>query len=297
MSTQNDLLEPVDNIEVEIVDDTPEADRGRKPLPYDALDDAHSSVDNELPEKTRKRINELTKAAHDARREKEQALREHNEAIAYAKAKHDETMALRAKYAEGEKLFVANVRQNLGTHLQQAEQEIQAAYEAGDAKRMAQATAAMADISARKQQVEQYQPPAAKIEQFPQQPVKPQPTPQVQEWMERNPWFSRDQGMTQQAYLTHERLVREGVQPDTQEYYARIDKTMRAVYPEKFAEEGGTVVNTVASVPVASGRSAAAGPTPTKVRLTDSQVKLCTSLGITPQQYAAEMLRLNRANN
>ena len=60
--------------EIEVVDDTPEQDRGRKPMeepPKEMSDDELSKYD----ESVRKRIQHFTKGYHEERRAKETALR------------------------------------------------------------------------------------------------------------------------------------------------------------------------------------------------------------------------------
>ena len=80
-------------VEVEVVDDTPAADRNRKPS------DPPEEVTNEelenYSEKVKKRIQHFSKGYHDERRVKEQALREKEEAIAYAQQLVNENQKLK----------------------------------------------------------------------------------------------------------------------------------------------------------------------------------------------------------
>ena len=61
--------------EVEVVDDTPEVDRGRKPLDRPVNDPTDDEL-QDYSEKVRARIKELTHARHDERRQKEAVARE-----------------------------------------------------------------------------------------------------------------------------------------------------------------------------------------------------------------------------
>jgi len=64
-----------DDIEIEIVDDTPPQDRGRKPLERDVEDPTEEEIES-YSANVKNRIKELTHARHDERRVKEATLRE-----------------------------------------------------------------------------------------------------------------------------------------------------------------------------------------------------------------------------
>ena len=102
--------------------------------------------------------------------------------------------------------------------------------------------------------------------------------------------------MTSFAYGVHERLVRtEGVDPDTDEYYQLIDQRMKEVFPTHFSGDSGGVVVEAASRrkvnPVVAPASRHSGAIPRKVTLTQTQVRLAKRLGLTPQQYAVQLMK------
>jgi hypothetical protein len=66
------------DIEVEIVEDTPERDRGRKPLDREVSDPTDEEIES-YSDNVKKRIKDLTHARHDERRAKEALLREKEE--------------------------------------------------------------------------------------------------------------------------------------------------------------------------------------------------------------------------
>ena len=124
-----------------------------------------------------------------------------------------------------------------------------------------------------------------------QQPLDPKTI----EWLRDNPWFGPkgDEEMTSFAYGVHENLVtNEGVDPRSDDYYKRIDDRLRSVFPDKFGGENGAeepaasprTRTVVASANRSSGR-------PRKVQLTSTQVDLAKRLGITPEQYAKQLLK------
>ena len=67
-----------DEIEIEVVDDTPERDRGRKPLDREVADPTDDEIES-YTQGAQKRIKELTHARHDERRAKEALAREKEE--------------------------------------------------------------------------------------------------------------------------------------------------------------------------------------------------------------------------
>src|SRR3989304_9378302 len=69
---------PEDEIEVEIVDDVPEADRGRKALD-EVVDDPTDEEVSQYSAKVQDRIKKLTHARHDERRQRETIQRERDE--------------------------------------------------------------------------------------------------------------------------------------------------------------------------------------------------------------------------
>jgi hypothetical protein len=120
------------------------------------------------------------------------------------------------------------------------------------------------------------------------------PDPKALEWQERNEWFGTDSEMTSFAYGVHDKIVSEGVDPDTDEYYELIDTRMRQVFPDQFSSETTVVEDesprTQASNVVAPAKRGAKG-SPRKITLTATQLRLAKRLGLTPQQYAAQLLK------
>jgi hypothetical protein len=106
------------------------------------------------------------------------------------------------------------------------------------------------------------------------------------DWASRNEWFQKDKAMTGYAYGIHEELVEDGIDPRSDEYYRQIDSKMREAFPHKFGHQRqqGTVV-------APSSRSTKA---PRKVTLTQSQVALAKRLGISPEKYAAQLMKETR---
>jgi len=294
-------IDDEDDFELEVVDDTPEQDRDKARRPDGA--EPELPEDDEIAsysESVQKRIKKLKYEFHEERRAKEEAARLRDEAITFAQKERDEKLRLQRMLEEGEGVLVNQAKQRLAVQLAQAKVDFKNAYETGDADAMAEAQSKMADLKNEEFRLNAYKPPArtqAPVQQAPVQqpkPTVPAPSGKAQEWAQKNPWFMRngDEDITALAMGTHEKLVRSGVAPDTEQYYTQIDDAVRRAFPDRFADASEEVKpqrRQAGNVVAPAGRASA--QTPRKVVLTSTQVALAKRLGLTPQQYAAQMLK------
>lgn len=306
MTIDKPMAEEADDngIEIEIVDDTPEEDRNRSRRP----DDVEPEVPDEdeiasYSEKVQKRIKKLKYEFHEERRRKEAAMREIEEAAQITRRLLEERNQMAERLAAREEALLEQAKVRTQTQLERAEREYRDAYESGDADKIIQAQREIVKLATEQREIETYRPvPPQRIE--PEQ-VRPQaaavsePDEKAKRWLKANPWFGQDEEMSGYAYGVHERLIkREGITPLTDEYYQRIDAAMRRRFPENFEEEGGEEVDlqprsaTPRRTPVVAPatRSVAAKP-PRKLQLTPAQVSLAKRLGLTPEQYAEEVVK------
>jgi hypothetical protein len=300
--------EPEDDIELEIVDDTPPKDRNRKPLPDEVKEELDNEVEaEEYSAKVKQRIDQLKKAWHDERRAKEEAAREREAAAEYAKQLQAERDRLRGELSQGESWALEQAKERAELAVAAAKRDYRDAYELGDSEAIAEAQQKLARATYQADQVSamapryaaqensalQQQP--AQVYNQPQQPRvrAPEPDSQAREWGERNKWFGPDDEMTSFALGLHQKLVKEGIPPSTSEYYERIDARMREVFPDKFEDAAPKKEKRRPSTVVAS-----AGRTPKgkKVVLTQSQVAMAKRLGISPEAYAREVMKLENSN-
>jgi len=125
-----------------------------------------------------------------------------------------------------------------------------------------------------------------------QKPKVPEPDAKTKAWAAQNEWFGNDSEMTGYAFGVHESLVKQGINPQSQadEYYNRIDESMRQRFPDKFDEQQveAAPVRQAGSVVAPAGRSA---KKPRRVQLTSTQVALAKRLGLSAEQYAAQLLK------
>lgn len=295
-----------DGFEIEIADDTPEEDRGRDPMPTEIVEKLEN---DELDDYSAEKAKQLKKVWHDERRAKEAAQREREEALGVAKRLMQENQQLKKNLGAGERVYVGTAKQAAETALAAAKREFKEAYDSGDADRVADAQEKLLEAKLKLQQVEAYRPQFEYEEKdlqtqtngvdsnngdwsvAPVQQPELKIDPKAVQWKEKNPWFGSNRVMTSMAFGLHEDLVSEGVDPTSDEYYERIDKEMRRRFPESF-EDTKERVKKPAPVVASAKRSTS----PKKVTLTTTQVTLAKRLGLTPEQYAKELIKLGDIN-
>tara|TARA_A100001201_G_scaffold128615_1_gene113706 strand:+ start:283 stop:1263 length:981 start_codon:yes stop_codon:yes gene_type:complete len=271
-------------LDIEVVDDTPKEDQGRK-----ASEPPEDVTDEELEgysAKVKKRINKIQKGYHDERRAKEAAERERQEAIRVAKQLAEENKALKGDVFKGREAMLEQAKKQSADELTAAKGEYKAAYEAGDSEKVLEAQDRLTAARVR----------AEKLKDFKLEPLQDtedsvtmadndsqQVDTKAQEWASRNTWFGKDQEMTQLAYGLHQKLVEQGVDPSSDEYYEKIDSRVRELFPDNFED---APKKKRANVVAPATRSTS----PKKVTLTQTQVRLAKRLGLTNEQYARQLV-------
>ena len=287
---------------VEIEDDTPEEDRGKEPLPKDIINSLEAPEDGgEYPEEVVSKFKQYKKAWHDERREKEKAYREQEEALRIAQGILEENKRLKATLSSGEQEYIATVKAAAETEVEVAKRNYREAYDSGDTEKLVDAQQALMDASLKLDRTRNFKPTLQDDEtevQLPQRSQadnKPQPVdPKFADWQRRNSnWFQKDEEMTDAAMGLHKKLYRE-YGPEyigTDDYYERIDKTIRKRFPEAFnnTSEPQKPQKSKSSTVVASARRSTA---PKQVKLTSTQAALAKKFKLTPEQYAREVLKL-----
>ena len=285
-----------DKIEIEIEDDTPEQDRNIDPLPENVKQELYEDELEDYSAKVKKKLLQMKKLAHDERREKEQALREHHEALALAQRVIEENKRLKNNVNENEKSILLSVTKAVELELEKAKEDYKKAYESGDTDRVIDAQQKLTEISMKQDKVRNFKPTPLQIEepvvQMRQQAQAPRPDPTAVDWQQRNTWFGDDDEMTSLALGLHEKLKKEGVVVSSPEYYKRIDNTMRQRFPEKFEtdqEDNKSERSTRPSTVVAPATRSTSSK---KIRLTTSQLSIAKKLGLTNEQYAQAVLKM-----
>jgi len=290
------------NIELEIEDDTPEEDRGRQPLPLSLKEELEKDDLESYDEEVKQKLKQMRKVYHDERREKEQAFREQQEAIRLAQSLVEENRRIRGILETGSKEYATTLQNAARLELDAARRAYKEAYDSGDSDSVMEAQEKLNEANFRLKEAENFKLPALQQEEYvvqntPSEPERPA-NPRLQAWQERNPWYGQDDEMTAAALGLHEKLKKSGeVQIGSDEYYAILDKTIRRRFPEHFDEETGSKAKaetrTRPSTVVAPAMRSTA---PQRIKLKASQVALAKKLGLTPQQYAIELSKLENQN-
>jgi len=289
---------PENDISIEIEDDTPTEDRGKTPLPRPLVEELEKDELDSYDENVKVKLKQMRKVWHDERREKESALREQQEALTLARRLLDENKRMKGLLSSGEKEYVSTVQNAANMELEMAKKAYKEAYDSGDTDAIIEAQQAMQVANLRIMQAKNYKPTLQEpeIEVQPQQQQvqqPPKPDQRAMAWQERNQWFGQDEEMTAAALGLHEKLKRNGVVVGSDEYYATLDKTMRKRFAENFEEEKPEPTRAKPSTVVAP---AVRSTSSNKIKLRTSQVSIAKKLGLTPEQYAREALKLESQN-
>jgi hypothetical protein len=278
--------------EVEVVDDTPEEDRNRKPMeapPKDVTDDELAKYD----EGVQKRIKHFTKGYHEERRAKEAALREKDEAIRIAQAIVEENKKLKGSLSTNQTALLEQAKRNVANDMEEARRKYKTAYESGDSDALVSAQEEMTAVKLKSDKINSFRPPALQQEENVVQPrqqvYQEQPVdPKLASWKDENRWFGENKRMTAYALGLHEDLVNEGIPAGTEEYYRRINSDIRERFPDQFESGSPTDAQTPSrksNVVAPATRSTA----PRKVVLTKSQVEIAKRLGVPLELYARKV--------
>jgi hypothetical protein len=293
-----------DDFEIEIEDDTPEVDRGRQPLPKNVVEELEKDELEEYSDNVKTKLKQLKKVWNDERREKEQALREQQEAIEFAKRIMEENKSLKGRISRGEQTFVDTYKTAAEMELDAAKRAYKDAYDMGDPERLVEAQQQLNDAQYKLRRASEYVPALQQeetvVQREPEVPAS-RPDPKMMAWQERNQWFGKDPEMTSLALGLHQKLVSEYGQayPSTDEYWQKVDQTMRRRFPEAFSDSQEETQPTnrqrtekAATVVAPATRTTASK----KVKLKQSTVNTIKKLGITPEAYIREMQKLEATN-
>ena len=292
-----------DDVEIEIVDDTPEKDRGRKPLDREVEDPTDDEIES-YSEKVQARIKSLTHARHDERRVKESLMREKQEMERLMAHLAEENKKLKQTVNYGQEAFISTAKREAEAQLETARRQYKEAQEAFDTEAIIAAQEALTDAKMKIEQVKNYRAtplqedePVVQIQQSEVASVKPDE--KSLRWQAKNQWYGADgfEEYTSYALGLHHKLVNSGVDPRTDEYFERIDARMKNAFPELFGGNDGDRPRSETSRKPSSVVAPATRSSGTKkIQLTPTQVALARKYGLTPQQYAAEVAKLENRN-
>ena len=292
-----------DDFEVEVVDDTPEQDRGRKPLDREVEDPTDDEIE-QYTQGAQKRIKELTHARHDERRAKEATLREKQELEVLTQRLLDENKKLRQNVSTGSEQVTQLTKTAAEAELDKARREYKAAQEAFDSDAILAAQEALLDAKMKLESAKNFRQTPLQDENFEvqtgyQEPQRVQPDEKTLRWQAKNQWFGSNgfEEVTSYALGLHQKLVNSGSDPRSDEYFEQIDARVKSKFPEVFGgnedkPRSGDTPRKPASVVAPATRSSGKR----MVQLTKTQLALAEKFKLTPQQYAAQVARLENQN-
>ena len=257
-------------------------------------DSASQGEMDDYGKKVQSRIDKLTKKLRESER-REQA------AIEFAQGLQQESSKLQQKAKLLDTGYVNEFASRVEAQTAEAKKQLKDAMDTGDIDAQVEAQQKIArlavDADRAKKSLDQRERLKKEMEargvdpnqpQMPTQQAQPQapqptapPDPKAENWAEKNDWFGTDEPMTLTSFSIHRKLVEEGFDTKSDEYYSEIDKRMRETFPHKF-EQVSTPTQTVAS----ANRSTQPAKRKGTVRLTPSQVAIAKKLGVPLSEYA-----------
>ena len=289
-------------VKIEVVNDTPKADRNRK-----ASEPPSDVTDEELEDysdKVRKRIQHFSKGYHDERRAKEAAFREKQELETLTKSLVDENKKLKGNVNKNQTAMLEQAKKGAVVELASAKRAYKQAYEAGDSDLLITAQESLTAATIKTDKLNNFKIPPLQDKETPVALPKEQAEAapervvdeRAQEWAKANPWFGMDDEMTSLAMGVHAKLAKQGVNLQSDEYYETINTRMRQLFPDEFEDVAKTEVEKPkrrSNVVAPATRSTS----PRKVTLSQTQVTLAKRLGLTPEQYARQVALDMRKEN
>ena len=295
-----DLPEEKDPKEVEVEkqetsDKEPETKVEEKPVEEKPVEEKQETKKEEKQEEleqysegVQKRIAKLTKKWREAERQKEAALD-------YAKGVQHEHTELKNKFSKLEPNYVKALESRVISGMEAAKAKLSQAREAGDINAEVEAQKDIAKLGFEETRLAALKDRQSQEKEKPvrtpslDQAVAPQkPDPKAEAWAEKNDWFGKDSAMTYTAFDYHKKLTeQEGFDPNSDEYYAEIDKRMKLDFPHKFANTMSQESTKPAQIVASAKRSV--NSSRNTVRLTSAQVAIAKKLGVPLEEYAKQL--------
>jgi len=283
------VVAPEPEADIEIVDDTPPADRHRTPMKEAPAPVTDEELSKYTDQKLKDRLAHINKGYHEERRAKETALREREEALRMAESVVEENKRLQGSLATNQNALLEQAKKVVESEIDNAQREYKDAYESGDTDRLVKAQAKLTTAAIRADKVNNFKPAPL---QEPKTVVKPAQVPELDDntksWVSKNPWWGNNRKMTAYALSLHEDIVDSGISAASDDYFAAIDSDMKARFPEAFAEEPADAKPSQrqkSNVVAPASRSTA----PKKIVLTQTQVNIAKRLGVPLELYARKV--------
>ena len=280
--------------EIEVIDDTPAADRYRTPMKEAPAPVTDEELSKYTDQKLKDRLSHINKGYHEERRAKESAIRDREEAIRMAETVVEENKRLQGSLATNQTALLEQAKKVVESEIDSAQREYKEAYESGDTDRLIKAQSKLTTAAIRADKVNNFKPAPLQPQKTVVQPASQEAIhPDTQDWIDRNPWWGKKTGMTAYAVTFHEDVLNAGIKNGSREYFDAIDTEMKARFPEAFAEEPADAKpsqRTKSNVVAPASRSTA----PKKIVLTQTQVNIAKRLGVPLELYAKQVAEQSR---
>jgi hypothetical protein len=290
-----------DEVEIELVDDTPEVDKGREPLERPVVEPSEDELAS-YSKNVQARMKELTRVRHDERRAKEAIAREKQDLERIAQQLYEENNTLKGYVQNGSRQYIDQSKTLAANELQAAREQYKKAQEAFDADAI---VAAQESLLEAKMKVNALNNIREQPLQQQQNRVQPQqyrePEPQLDEktlrWQAKNQWFSSEgfEDVSSYALGLHKKLMNAGYDPRSDEYFQAIDTRIKEKFPEVLGNERRSNESSKRPVSVVSPSSRSTGKR--TIQMTPRALALAKKFGITPQQYAIQKAKLENSND
>jgi hypothetical protein len=291
-------------------------DEEKKPIEDDGGVDVEIQVSNKstsskgdddeiekYDEKVKKRIADLQSGFHTERRRAEEATREREEAIAFAQSVAEENKKLKGSLSEGQSALLEQAKKVVSNEVDEAKRRYKLAYESGDSDALVEAQESLTSAKIKMERVNNFKPALQKEENevkiAPKEvPRQPQADPKAARWQSENSWFGSDDEMTSFALGLHTKLIKSGIDPNSDEYYTRLNSRIRQVFPENFGLESNEP-ETQQSQSAPRQKSNVVAPatrstSSSKIRLTPFQVTMAKKFGVSHELMAQKIAELRK---
>lgn len=276
-----------------------EVSNKKEPEPQAKDDDEIDRYD----EKVKKRIADLQSGFHAERRRAEEAAREREEAIAFAQSVAEENKKLKGSLNEGQTALLEQAKKVVSNEVEEAKRRYKNAYESGDSDALVEAQELLTAAKIKMDRVNNFKPALQKQETevkiAPREvPRQPEADPKAARWQSENSWFGSDDEMTSFALGLHTKLIKSGIDPNSDEYYARLNSRIRQVFPENFGldnnepetQQSQSAPRQKSNVVAPATRSTSSS----KIRLTPFQVTMAKKFGVSHELMAQKIAELRK---
>jgi hypothetical protein len=273
-----------DNVDVELKEENSVKKPGTPEV--EIKEEAPKEELEEYSDKVKTRIAKLTGKLRETER-REQA------SFDYAKRVAEENKKLKAEKNSIDTSYIEEYKARTEVETAKVKEDLARAISEGNVDAQVQAQDSLSKLAIDNQRVlatteaRRVSQEEAKEQAVPAETPPKRKDPKAEAWADKNTWFGQDEAMTYASFGIHKKVVEQGFDPNSDEYYSEIDSRMRQEFPHKF--DG--VQNTGATKPVQSVASAGRSTTQSSsgrktVRLSPSQVHIAKRLGVPLEEYA-----------